>query len=96
MSFGLAHVFGRQHILNSPAALIVTCVIAGADPLGGASKPRPAPIGHAQPRTSDFSPNSHAERAVQDELSGFDAQQKKLDEVLDKKLNICRCRAESP
>jgi hypothetical protein len=28
---------------------------------------------------------------VQDQLSAFDAQQKKLDELLDKKLNICRC-----
>jgi hypothetical protein len=79
-----------------PAALVVTCVIvscsviARADPLR-AAKPWPAPIGHAQPRASDFSPSSTAEQAVQDQLSAFDAQQKKLDELLDKKLNICRC-----
>jgi hypothetical protein len=79
------------------AALIVACaivsssVIARADPLGVAAKPWPAPIGHAQPRANDFSPSSPAEQAVQDQLSAFDAQQKKLDEMLDKKLNICRC-----
>jgi hypothetical protein len=80
-----------------PAALVVTCVIvscsviARADPLGVAAKPWPAPIGHAQPRASNFSPSSSAEQAVQDRLSASDAQQKKLDEMLDKKLNICRC-----
>ena len=79
------------------AALIVTCaivscsVIATADPLRGAGNPLPAPIGHAQPRISDLSPNSQAEQAVQDRLSGFDVEQKKLDEQLDKKLTICRC-----
>ena len=79
------------------AALIVTyvivsySVIARADPLRAAAKPWPAPINHAQPRANNFSPNSPAEQAVQDKLSAFDAQQKKLDEMLDKKLNICRC-----
>jgi hypothetical protein len=79
------------------AALIVTyvivsySVIARADPLRAAAKPWPAPIGHAQPRANDFSPGSPAEQAEQDQLSAFDAQQKKLDEMLDKKLNICRC-----
>jgi hypothetical protein len=89
----------REHFLLNlvPTALIVTCaivsssVIARADPLGVAAKPWPAPIGHAQPRANDFSPSSPAEQAVQDQLSAFDAQQKKLDELLDKKLNICRC-----
>jgi hypothetical protein len=89
----------RDHFLLGlvTAALIVTCVIvscsviARADPLRAAAKPWPAPIGHAQPRANDFSPSSPAEQAVQDQLSAFDAQQKKLDELLDKKLNICRC-----
>ena len=80
-----------------PAALIVTCaivscsVIARADPLGVAAKPWPAPIGHAQPRANEYSPSSQAEQAVQDRLSTFDAEQKKLDELLDKKLTICGC-----
>jgi len=89
----------REHFLLDlvSAALIVTCaivsssVIARADPRGVAAKPWPAPIGHAQPRANNFSPSSSAEQAVQDQLSAFDAQQKKLDEMLDKKLNICRC-----
>ena len=91
----------RDHFLLGlvTAALIVICaivsssVIARADQLGVAAKPWPAPIGHAQPRANDFSPSSSAEQAVQDRLSAFDAQQKKLDEMLDKKLNICRCCA---
>ena len=80
-----------------PAALIVTCaivscsVIARADPLRGAANPLSAPIGHAQPHASNFSPGSQAEHEVQDRLSTFDAEQKKLDELLDKKLTICRC-----
>jgi hypothetical protein len=89
----------RNHFLLDlvAAALIVICaivsssVIARAGSLGVAAKPWPAPIGHAQPRANDFSPSSPAEQAVQDQLSAFDAQQKKLDELLDKKLNICRC-----
>jgi hypothetical protein len=81
-------------------ALIVTCaicaivscsVIARADPLRGATNPWPAPIGHAQPRANNFSPSSQAEQAVQGQLSAFDVEQKKLDEKLDKTLNICRC-----
>jgi hypothetical protein len=79
------------------AALIVSCaiglcsVIARADPLRVAANPLPAPVGHAQPRASGSSPSSQAEQAVQDQLSRFDAEQKKLDEQLDKKLSICRC-----
>jgi hypothetical protein len=48
----------------------------------------PAPIEHAQPRAQDFAPGSDAE---QNRLSTFDAEQHKLDEMLDNKLNICRC-----
>jgi hypothetical protein len=79
------------------AGLIVTCVVAScsiiarADPLRVAVNPLPAPIGHAQPRAGDFSPGSQAEQAVQDRLSAFDAEQKRLDELLNKKLAICRC-----
>ncbi len=80
-----------------PAALIVTStmvsssVIAGADQVNGAANLPPAPIGHAQPRAEGFSPNSEANQAEQNRLSTFDAQQQKLDEMLDRKLNICRC-----
>ena len=78
-----------------PAALIVVCaiascgVVARADEFAGTRKPLPAPIGHAQPRAFSF--NSQAEKIVQDRLSAFGEEQKKLDELLDKRLSICRC-----
>jgi hypothetical protein len=50
-----------------------------------------APIGHLQPRAQRFSPHAPAEQAEQQQMSTFDAQQQKLDEELDKSLNICRC-----
>jgi hypothetical protein len=53
--------------------------------------PNSAPIGHLQPRAQQFSPRSAAEQAEQQKMSAFDAQQQKLDEELDKSLNICRC-----
>jgi len=53
--------------------------------------PNSAPIGHLQPRAQQFSARSAAEQAEQQKMSAFDAQQQKLDEELDKSLNICRC-----
>jgi hypothetical protein len=50
-----------------------------------------APIGHLQPRAQPFSSFSAAEQAEQQKMSNFDAEQQKLDEELDKRLNICRC-----
>jgi hypothetical protein len=50
-----------------------------------------APIGHLQPRAQQFSSHSAAEQAEQQQMSIFDAEQQKLDEELDKRLNICRC-----
>jgi hypothetical protein len=79
------------------AMLIVTSVItlgsadAGALQTMGAGHLPPAPIGHAQPRAPDFTPGSSASQTEQNRLSTFDAQQQKLDEMLDRKLNICRC-----
>ena len=51
----------------------------------------PAPVGHAQPTARNFTPDSTADAIEQQRLSTFDAEQHKLDEMLDKKLNICRC-----
>jgi hypothetical protein len=51
----------------------------------------PAPVGHVQPTTKAFSPNSTDNEVEQRRLSAFDAQQHQLDEMLDEKLNICRC-----
>ena len=50
-----------------------------------------APIGHLQPRAQQFSPRSPAEQAEQQQMSTFDAEQQRMDEELDKRLNICRC-----
>jgi hypothetical protein len=50
-----------------------------------------APIGHLQPRAQQFSSHSTAEQSEQQQMSIFDAEQQKLDEELDKRLNICRC-----
>jgi hypothetical protein len=49
-----------------------------------------APIGHLQPRARQFSAQSPAEQAEQQQMSTFDARQQKEDEELDKRLNICR------
>jgi hypothetical protein len=51
----------------------------------------PAPIGHLQPRSQQFSPGSQADQSVEQKMSAFDAEQQKLDAELDKRLNICRC-----
>jgi hypothetical protein len=62
-----------------------------AEPLAGIPATVPtAPIGHLQPRAEHFSPRSPAEQTEQQQMSTYDAQQEKLDEQLDKQLNICR------
>jgi hypothetical protein len=50
-----------------------------------------APVDHAQPTARSFTLNSGADESEQRRLSAFDAEQHKLDEMLDKQLNICRC-----
>ena len=57
---------------------------------GSATTVPSAPIGHLQPRAQQFVPRSAAEQAEHDKMSNFDAEQQKLDEELDKHLNICR------
>jgi hypothetical protein len=44
-----------------------------------------------QPRAPGFSARSAAEQDEQRAMSGFDAEQQKFDQELDRKLNICRC-----
>ena len=44
----------------------------------------PAPVGHAQPTARNFTLNSAADESEQRRLSAFDAEQNKLDEMLDK------------
>jgi hypothetical protein len=43
-----------------------------------------------QPRAQQFSPRSSGDQTVQQQMSIYDAEQQKLDEQLDKQLNICR------
>jgi len=78
--------------------LLVASVLGSAFVFGGAT-PLPdsahtvygnAPIGHLQPRSGPFSPGSAAEQIEQGKMSAFDAEQHRLDEDLDKRLNICR------
>jgi hypothetical protein len=76
-------------VLVVAGTLISSPLTASAGPLG--PNVLPAPVGHFQPRAQDFMPGSTASRKEQNRLSTFDAEQKKLDEQLDKKLDICRC-----
>lgn len=86
----------RTLLLVTPilaGVLILSSLIARAEELA-----RPAsavraggPIVDVQPRADDFHPHSAASDAEQERLSVFDAKQQKLDEALDKKLEICRC-----
>jgi hypothetical protein len=75
------------------STLISGSVIAKTDQLAGSTNAATtgAPIIQVQPRAEDFSANSPANEAEQQRLSTFDAKQEKLDEALDRKLNICRC-----
>jgi len=87
-----------EQSMRSPLAIsIVGCVVVfgnaavNAEPLAGSPATVPsAPIGHLQPRAQQFSPRSPAEQTEQQQMSVYDAQQQKLDEQLDKQLNICR------
>jgi hypothetical protein len=83
----------RAVLLATPilaGILISNGLVAQAEPLAESASGG-APAVHVQPRAEDFYPHSPASEAEQRRLSAFDAEQKKLDEALDKKLNICRC-----
>ena len=80
-------------------AIVVSALALGgtaghADPITNPATTVPqAPIGHLQPRGQPVSPLSsteQAEQAEQQQMSAYDAEQQKLDEQLDKRLNICR------
>ena len=85
--------------LRLPAMTAAVCIVVisslpgYARPLANAAATLPqAPIGHLQPRERQFSPNSVPEQIEQQKMSAFDVVQRKLDEQLDKSLNICRCQ----
>jgi hypothetical protein len=84
----------RAHLLAVSVAgsiLVLGGAAADAAAAGSMATVPEAPIGHLQPHAKDFSPRSAAEQAEQGRLSSFDARQEKLDQELDKRLNICRC-----
>jgi len=82
-------------------SLLMIAVLGGALGAGGVTRLNArqdsttvygsAPIGHLQPHAQTFAPSSTAERMVQQKMSVFDAEQQKLDEQLDRSLNICHC-----
>jgi DNA-binding winged helix-turn-helix (wHTH) protein len=65
-----------------------TTPLSQGSPTTPAARTMPAPIGHAQPRASDFSSNSTANQAEQGRLSTRNSQ---LNEMVGEKLSICRC-----
>jgi hypothetical protein len=83
-----------RSILVFAAGLVSVLVLGGAGDMRQLGAPLTvygnAPIGHLQPHAQGFSPASAAEQTEQNEMSKFDAEQRKLDEQLDKSLNICR------
>jgi hypothetical protein len=81
--------------------LLATAILVNGLALGGTAghadpmtNPTPtvwqAPIGHLQPRSQPVSPGAPAEQTEQQQMSTYDAEQQKLDDQLDKRLNICR------
>ena len=84
---------GRRHPIRS--LLVAVALVAPGAAFAQLTLPSgnipPAPVGHLQPTTRSFTPDSTANAIEQQRLSTFDAKQQKLDDMLDKKLNICRC-----
>jgi hypothetical protein len=80
-----------RSILLTVAVVGSTLVLGDAGSLAASTAVWPAPIGHLQPRPQQFSPCSPAEQVEQQRMSTFDAEQQRMDEELDKRLNICRC-----
>jgi hypothetical protein len=73
-------------------ALVLGNVAGNAAPMTGSGNAvyGSAPVGHLQPRAQQFTPQSSAEQAEQQQMSTFDTQQQKEDQELDQRLNICR------
>jgi hypothetical protein len=65
--------------------------VAPAQSFNNWAMPAQAPIGSLQPRGQGFSADSAANTAEQKRLSKYDKRQKRLNQKLDKKLDICRC-----
>ena len=70
--------------------IVAGSIITNVGRLTAAADPLPASIGHLRPH-ADGLRDSRAGQAVQDRLSAFDAEQWRLDKLLDKYLTICGC-----
>jgi hypothetical protein len=88
----------RSNLMPVVSAVFIALIAIAAAPNAAmarepivASKPLPAPVGHAQPTPNGLLSDEDANADEQQRLSKFDAQQHLLDEQLDKSLNICRC-----
>ena len=87
----------RYHISLSSALIITALGIAAVPSVAMAqhhavvSQQLPAPVGHAQPTPDGFLSDQSESPDEQRRLSQFDAEQHRLDQQLDKSLNICRC-----
>jgi hypothetical protein len=66
--------------------IVAGSIITNVGRFAAAADPLPASIGHLRPHADGLS-NARAEQAVQDRLSAFDPDQRRLD----KNLTICRC-----
>ena len=77
-------------VLTVTTTLLASSVAADARSMAVTAVPNGAPIGHLQPRAQQFAPGSTVEQTEQQDMSKLDAQQQRLDEELDRHLNICR------
>jgi hypothetical protein len=76
--------------LTLGSTLVASNAAVRAQSMAATAVPGGAPIGHLQPRAQPFVSQSAAEQAEQQKMSSFDAEQQKMDEEFDKRLNICR------
>lgn len=88
----------RGYHISLSAALVITALgiaaapnVAMAQHHAVAPQQLSAPVGHAQPTPDGFLSDQNESPDEQRRLSQFDAEQHRLDQQLDKSLNICRC-----
>lgn len=88
----------RGYHISLSSALIIAALCVAADPHVAMAQHHfavqqqsPAPVGHAQPTPDGFLSDQNESPDEQQRLSNFDAEQHRMDQQLDKSLNICRC-----
>ena len=88
----------RGYHISFSSALVVAVLGIAAMPDSAMAQDRAvvsqrlaAPVGHAQPTPDGFLSEQGESPDEQRRLSQFDAEQHRLDQQLDRSLNICRC-----